>query len=161
MRENLSINYAPVQFRSRDVQLWLPSRVEMLVAWGNKPFYRTHTFSNFELFSVGTGQRLGAPQESYSFTNISDQDVNGQLTLTPVGGRSLAPVSIAFTIPSGHSVYKTVGPGKDLDISPDAIASARFVYAGAPGVIHAEAKLTSASTLEIVPESQVPATSHE
>jgi tetratricopeptide (TPR) repeat protein len=160
-REDLSIDYAPVQFRSRDVQLWLPSRAELLVDLGNKPFYRTHTFSKFELFSVGTGQQLGAPKESYSFTNISDQDIDGELTVTPVGGRSLSPISIAFTIPSRRSIYKTVGHGKDLDISPDSIASARFVYAGAPGVIQAEAKLTSASTLEIVPESRSPATPHE
>jgi tetratricopeptide (TPR) repeat protein len=156
-RERLSIDYAPVQFHSRDIQLWLPSRAELLVAWGNKDFYRTHAFSNFQLFSVGTGQTLGAPKESYSFTNLSDQDVNGQLTITPLLGRSLTPVSITFTIPPRRSVYKTVGRGKDLDISADSIASARFVYVGVPGIVHVEAKLTSASTLEIVPQSQSPA----
>jgi tetratricopeptide (TPR) repeat protein len=154
LRERLSIDYAPVQFHSRDSQLWLPSRAELLVAWDNKAFYRTHTFSNFQLFSVGTVEQRGAPAESYGFTNLSDQDVSGQLTITPLGG-SLAPISITFTIPSRHSVYKAVGHGKDLDIAPDSIASARFVYAGLPGSIQGEATLTSSSTLEIVPESQI------
>jgi tetratricopeptide (TPR) repeat protein len=153
-RENLSIDYAPVQFHSRGSQLWLPSHAEMLVSLNGQFFYRTHDFSNFQLFSVSTDQKLGAPRESYSFTNLSDRDVSGQLTVTLLG-HSLLPISITFTIPSRQSVYKIVGPGRDLDISPDLIASARFVYAGIPGSIQAEAILTNASTLEIVPESQV------
>ena len=157
LREHLSIDYAPVQFHSRDSQLWLPSHAELLVALDNKAFYRTHAFSNFQLFSVGTGEKQGAPREFYSFTNLSDQDVNGQLTITPVLGRWLTPISITFTIPPRRSVYKAVGPGKDLDISADSIASARFAYVGVPGAIQAEATLASVSTLEIVPEPPVPA----
>jgi tetratricopeptide (TPR) repeat protein len=157
LRERLSIDYAPVQFHSRDSQLWLPSHAELLVALDNKAFYRTHAFSNFQLFSVGTGEKQGAPREFYSFTNLSDHDVNGRLTITPVLGRSLTPISVTFTIPPRRSVYKAVGPGKDLDISADSIASARFAYVGVPGAIQAEATLANASTLEIVPEPPVPA----
>src|SRR5262249_28079370 len=82
-----------------------------------KAFFRTHSFSNFTLFSVGAGQKLGAPKESYTFTNLTDQDVRGQLTITPVAGLSLPPLSITFTIPPRQSVFKAVGPGKDLNIS--------------------------------------------
>lgn len=155
LRERLSIDYAPVQFHSQDLQLWLPSHAELLVARDNKAFYRTHTFSNFQLFSVGAGQKLQVPKEAYSFTNLTDQNVSGQLTITPVLGRSLTPISVTFTIPPRQIVFKAVGPGKDLDISSDSIASARFVYAGAPGAIEANASLISVSTLEIVPESQL------
>jgi tetratricopeptide (TPR) repeat protein len=152
-RERISIDYAPVQFRTRDVQLWLPSHAEVLLSRDNKAFFRTHSFSNFTLFSVGAGQKLEAPKESYSFTNLTDQDVRGQLTITPVAGLSLAPLSITFTIPPRQIVFKAVGPGKDLNISADSIASARFVYSGAPGAVEAGAALTSESTLEVVPES--------
>ena len=152
-RERISIDYAPVQFRTRDVQLWLPSHAEVLLSRDNKAFFRTHSFSNFTLFSVGAGQKLEAPKESYSFTNLTDQDVRGRLTITPVLGRSLAPLSITFTIPPRQIVFKAVGPGKELDIAADSIASARFVYSGAPGAVQAGAALTSESTLEVVPEA--------
>jgi hypothetical protein len=79
--------------------------------------------------------------------------VSGQLTVTPVLGHSLTPISVTFTIPARQSVYKVVGPGKDLDISAELIASARFVYTGAPGMIQGNATMASASTLEIVPQS--------
>jgi hypothetical protein len=52
---------------------------------------------------------------------------------------------------------KAVGPGKDLNISPESIESARFVYEGVPGVIQADALLTRPSTIEIVPETPVAA----
>jgi tetratricopeptide (TPR) repeat protein len=152
LRERVSIDYAPVQFHSRDVQLWLPSHAELLVSRDNKAFYRTHSFSNFQLFSVGTGQQLQVRKESYSFKNLTDGDVSGQLTITPKEGSSLTPVSITFTIPARQVVIKLVGPGKDLNISPDSIGSARFVYSGSPGAVQADAMLTRESTLEVVPE---------
>jgi tetratricopeptide (TPR) repeat protein len=155
-RESISIDYAPVNFHSTDLQLWLPSHAELLVARDNKAFYRTHTFTNFQLFSVSVGQKMRAPKEAYSFTNLTDHDVSGQLTITPVPGRSLGPISITFTIPPREVVFKAVGPGKDLDISAESIASARFVYVGASGAISANASLTSISTLEIIPESDLP-----
>jgi tetratricopeptide (TPR) repeat protein len=155
-QEHLSIEYAPVKFHSKDVQLWLPQSADLFVEEDKLAFYRTHTFSNFQLFSVGMDQKVYTPKESYSFTNTSDQEIRGQLTVTPVLERSITPFSISFTIPPRGSVIKTVGHGKDLDIPPDWIASARFVYQGAPGAVEGDALLTKASTLEIVPESQLP-----
>jgi tetratricopeptide (TPR) repeat protein len=152
LRERVSIDYAPVQFHSREVQLWLPSHAELLVSRDNKAFFRTHSFSNFQLFSVGTGQQLQVRKESYSFKNLTDGDVNGQLTIIPKEGSSLSPISITFTIPPRQVVIKLVGPGKDLNISPDSIGSARFVYSGSPGAVQADATLIRESTLEIVPE---------
>jgi tetratricopeptide (TPR) repeat protein len=152
LRERVSIDYAPVRFRSRDVQLWLPSHAELLVSRDNKAFFRTHSFSNFQLFSVGTGQQLRVSKESYSFKNLTDGDVSGQLTITPVAGSSLSPVSITFMIPARQVVIKLVGPGKDLNISAESIGSARFVYSGSPGAVQADAMLTRESTLEVIPD---------
>ena len=152
LRERVSIDYAPVQFRSRDVQLWLPSHADLLISRDNKAFFRTHSFSNFQLFSVGTGQQLQVRKESYSFKNLTDGDVSGQLTITPKEGSTLSSVSITFTIPARQVVIKLVGPGKDLNISPESIGSARFVYSGSPGAVQADAMLTRESTLEVVPE---------
>jgi tetratricopeptide (TPR) repeat protein len=152
LRERVSIDYAPVQFRSRDVQLWLPSHADLLISRDNKAFFRTHSFSNFQLFSVGTGQQLQVRKESYSFKNLTDGDVSGELTITPKEGSTLSSVSITFTIPARQVVIKLVGPGKDLNISPESIGSARFVYSGSPGAVQADAMLTRESTLEVVPE---------
>ena len=152
LRERVSIDYAPVQFRTRDVKLWLPSHAELLVLRDNKAFFRTHSFSNFQLFSVGTGQQLQVSKESYSFKNLTDGDVSGQLTITPVAGSSLNPVSITFMIPARQVVIKLVGPGKDLNISSESIGSARFVYSGSPGAVQADAMLTRESTLEVIPD---------
>lgn len=152
LRERVSIDYAPVQFRSRDVQLWLPSHADVLISRDNRAFFRTHSFSNFQLFSVGTGQQLQVHKESYSFKNLTDGDVSGQLTITPKEGSSFSPVTIAFTIPARQVVIKLVGPGKDLNISADSIGSARFVYTGSPGAVQADAILTKESTLEVIPD---------
>src|SRR6202021_469508 len=125
--EHVSNYFAPVQFRSRDVQLWLPSHADLLISRDNKAFFRTHSFSNFQLFSVGTGQQLQVRKESYSFKNLTDGDVSGQLTITPKEGSALSSVSITFTIPARQVVINLVGSGKDLNISPESIGSARFV----------------------------------
>jgi tetratricopeptide (TPR) repeat protein len=152
LRERVSIDYAPVQFRSRNVQLWLPSHADVLVSRDNKAFFRTHSFSNFKLFTVGAGQQLQVLKESYSFKNLTDGDVSGELTITPKEGSTLSSISITFTIPARQVVLKLVGPGKDLNISPESIGSARFVYTGSPGAVQADAMLTRESTLEVVPE---------
>jgi tetratricopeptide (TPR) repeat protein len=152
-QEHMSIEYAPVQFHSQNLQLWLPHTAQLFVEWGKMSFYRTHTFSDFRLFSVGTEQTFEA-KESYSFTNLSDQKIDGRLTITPVLERAQTPVSITFTIPPRDRVTKTVGRGKDLDIPADWIAAARFVYYGAPGAVEGDASLTRTTTLEIVPEPQ-------
>jgi Tfp pilus assembly protein PilF len=156
-RDQVDIIYAPVKFRSRNLELWLPRSAEVFVEKEKYAYYRTHAFSDFQIFSVGTNQKIQAPKESYSFTNLSNKEILGRLTITPVMERSITPISITFTIPPQASVIKTVGRGKDLDIPPDWIASARFVYQGAPGIVEGDALLTNASTLEIVPESQLPA----
>jgi len=156
-QEHFSIQYEPVRFHSQNVQIWLPKTAELFVERNNTAFYRTHTFSHFQLFGVDVRQKIQAPKESYSFTNLSDREVIGKLTITPLPQRSLTPISISFKIPPLDSVSKVVGPGKDLDIPPDWIDSARFVYGGAPGIIEVSASLTNTSTLEIDPEPQLPA----
>ncbi len=155
MREHLTIDYRPVQFRSGGLQLWLPFKAELSVEMKKHAFYRTHSFSDFKLFNVTTEQKLQAPGESYRFANLSDTSIVGQLTVTPLPGRSLNPLCITFTIPAGQTVLKTVGLGKDVNIPSDAIGSARFLYAGAPGAVQADASLAHESVLEVVPGSQL------
>lgn len=155
-QERISIDYAPVQFRSEEQQMWLPQSAELYVERGRSHYYRRHTFSNFQVFTVGTEQKVHAPKESYAFTNNSNHEILGVLTVNPIPGGTLHEVSITFKIPAGGTVFKVVGPGKDVNFPAEDVDSARFAHNGPPGSIEANADFVKASTLELVPDSVVP-----
>ena len=57
----LAIDYAPVKFRTRNVEVWLPQFAE---TYDDSDYRRTiisHEFSNFMLFSVETKQETSSP----------------------------------------------------------------------------------------------------
>jgi VWFA-related protein len=59
----LAIDYAPVKFRTRNVEVWLPQFAE---TYDDSDYRRTiisHEFSNFMLFSVETKQETNAPSK--------------------------------------------------------------------------------------------------
>ena len=59
----LSIDYAPVQFRTRPVKIWLPQTVDAYYEFDDHRTIVYHTFTNFLLFSVDTIQKFDKPQE--------------------------------------------------------------------------------------------------
>jgi tetratricopeptide (TPR) repeat protein len=50
--EHLVIDYAPVQFQKRHIELWLPQSTSLFMAYRGHRFEVTHHFSEFQLFSV-------------------------------------------------------------------------------------------------------------
>jgi tetratricopeptide (TPR) repeat protein len=60
-REHISIEFASVQFRTRNEQLWLPQTAELYVEWDGHRFYRRHAFSNFKIFSTDATQEVHGP----------------------------------------------------------------------------------------------------
>jgi len=156
-QERMAIDYALVQFRTEEQQLWLPQSAELYVERSGSRYYRRHTFSNFKVFTVGTEQKVHAPKESYAFTNKSGREIFGVLTVNPIPGGATHEVSITFRIPAGGTVFKAVGPGKDVNFPPEEVESARFAHNGPPGSIDANAYFVKASTLELVPDTVVPA----
>jgi hypothetical protein len=152
-QDRVSIEYAPVRFRTHSQQLWLPQSADVYSERLGRRYYRRHTFSNFKIFVVDTNQKIQAPKESYEFTNTADRDVSGVLTVTPLPGKSLHPVTIKFKIPPGASVYKLVGPGKDINLPVDLVGSATFVHDGPEGAIKADAYLVKESTLDVISNS--------
>lgn len=58
----LSIDYAPVRFRTRDLQVWLPQAVDAYGDFGVRRSIISHRFSNFLLFSVQTNQIIDKPK---------------------------------------------------------------------------------------------------
>ena len=149
------INYGSVSFHSHKQQLWLPQSVEVYFDGRERRFYRTLTFSDFKIFTVDTDQSIHAPKESYCFTNTSDHDIAGVLVVSPVSGISLKAVSIRFIVPPGKSIYKVVGPGKDVSMPVDEVGSATFTHNGPADSIKADAYLVKESTLDVIADSPI------
>lgn len=59
----LSIDYAPVQFRTQNVRVWLPQAVDAYGDFGDHRTVIHHTFTNFMLFSVQTDQAIEKPKD--------------------------------------------------------------------------------------------------
>jgi hypothetical protein len=62
-RMYLSIDYAPVQFRTQNVRVWLPQAVDAYGDFGDHRTIVNHTFTNFLLYSVRTDDVIGKPTE--------------------------------------------------------------------------------------------------
>ena len=59
----LSIDYAPVQFRTRDVRIWLPQTVDTCCDFQDRRAMAYYAFTDFMLFSVETDEKVEKPQE--------------------------------------------------------------------------------------------------
>ena len=152
--EHTTIKYAPVEFRSRKLQVWLPQEAATYVERKGHRYYRRLVYSDFRLFNVDTAQNIQAPRGSYSFTNLSDQEITGVLTVVPKEGTQVEAVSLKIVVPSRRRVYKVVGPGKDVNLPGLAVESATFVHNGNAESIRVEADLAYETTLDVVPETE-------
>jgi len=149
--EHFAIDYKPVQFHSTGQHLWLPQTAELYVERKGKRFYRRHVYTDFRLFNVDASQKIQAPAQSFSFTNISDSDITGELTVeTPGDVTRIAPVTIRFSVPAHSQIFKLVGPGKDIELPPSAVESATFVHDGDPDAIKVDTRLARGTSLDIV-----------
>lgn len=148
--EHIVITYQPVKFRTQDRRLWLPRIVELYVERQGRRYYRRHTLSDFQLFTVDTTQNIQLAKESYGFSNETDLEIAGVLTVTPVAGTRLRPVSVSFKIPARGKVVKLIGPGKDIGIPVESVRSATFAHSGPPDSVKVDAHLSKESTLDVV-----------
>jgi tetratricopeptide (TPR) repeat protein len=60
--DHTAIEYGPVQFKNRKVEMWLPQTAEVYYDWRGKRTYRRHSFNNYLLFSVDDKQRISVPK---------------------------------------------------------------------------------------------------
>jgi hypothetical protein len=148
--EDIAISYRPVHFRTLDGQLWLPNVIDLYVERKGRRYYRRHTLTDFQLFTVEATQNIKFAKESYRFTNQTDHDIKGVLTVTPISGSKARPVSLSFTIPGGESVLKLVGQGKDIQMPVESIGSATFTHEGPHDAIQVDAHLSRESTLDVI-----------
>lgn len=56
------VDYGPVRFKDRNVEMWLPQSAELYSDWRGKRMHRRHSFSNYILFSVDEKQRISEPK---------------------------------------------------------------------------------------------------
>jgi hypothetical protein len=152
--EHFMIDYKPVQFRSTGQQLWLPQMAELYVERKGKRFYRRHSFSDFRLFNVDAAQSIQTPSESFSFTNTTDHDVQGELTVARRAGMDGDPVTLNFVVPAHGKVFKLVGPGKDVDLPVLAVGAATFVFDGDASAVKVDTHLLKETSLDVVPSAR-------
>ena len=152
-REHFAIDYQPVEFHSTSQKVWLPQVAELYVERRGRRFYRRHTYSEFMLFNVDAAQNIRTPGESFSFVNSTPRDISGELTVSLRDGLSGDPVILHFTVPAHGTIYKIVGPGKDIDLPPTAVGSATFVHDGDVDAIKVDTHLTRGASLDVVAHS--------
>ena len=153
--EHTIIRYLPIEFRSQKLQIWLPQEAATYVVRKGHRYYRRLAYTDFRLFNVDTAQNIEAPKGSYSFINMSDNEVTGVLTVVPREGTHVEAVSLRIVVPSRKRVYKVVGPGKDVNLPGSAVESATFVHNGKTESIRVEADLSYATTLDVIPETEI------
>lgn len=56
--EHMVIDYSPVEFPTRQVRLWLPRSTDIYLVYHGHHYQRTHTFSQFHLFSVDSNETI-------------------------------------------------------------------------------------------------------
>lgn len=153
--EHFTIDYQPVQFRSTGQQLWLPQMAELYVERKGKRFYRRHVFSDFMLFNVDASQNIQIPHESFSFTNLSDRSISGELKVERRGSANSDPITLWFAVPAHQRVFKLVGPGKDINLPISAVGDATFIHEGDPAAIKVDTHLSRESAIDVIPQTSI------
>jgi hypothetical protein len=59
--EHLVIDYAPVEFQKRHVELWLPQSTSLYMAYRGHRYEVRHNFSEFQLFLVDAQDAIKEP----------------------------------------------------------------------------------------------------
>ena len=152
--EHTTIKYLPVEFHSQKLQIWLPQEAATYVERKGHRYYRRLVYTDFRLFNVDTAQNIETPRGSYSFVNLSDQEITGVLTVIPKEGTQVEVVSLRIVVPSRKRVYKVVGPGQDVNLPGSAVESATFVHNGKAESMRVEADLAYATTLDVIAETE-------
>ena len=61
--EHQVVEYGPVPFQKRNVQLWLPQSAEIYLDFRRHRYYRKHSFDHYMLFSVDADEKRKDPKQ--------------------------------------------------------------------------------------------------
>jgi tetratricopeptide (TPR) repeat protein len=59
--DHTAIEYGPVHFKSRNLDMWLPQTAEVYYDWRGRRSHRRHSFRNYLLYAVDDKQRISVP----------------------------------------------------------------------------------------------------
>jgi tetratricopeptide (TPR) repeat protein len=62
LTEHQVIEYGPVRFPKKDVELWLPKSADLYFDFRKHRYYRRHSFDHFMLFSTDTDEKVAGPK---------------------------------------------------------------------------------------------------
>jgi len=60
--DHATIEYGPVHFKARNLDMWLPQNAEVHYDWKGRRSHRRHSFKNYLLFSVDEKQKISEPK---------------------------------------------------------------------------------------------------
>ena len=60
--DRAAIEYGPVHFQSRNLDMWLPQIAEVFYDWRGRRSHRRHSFKNYLLFSVDDKEQIADPK---------------------------------------------------------------------------------------------------
>ena len=63
LADHALVDYGPVHFKNRNVEMWLPRNAEVYFDWMGKRVHRRHSFDNYMLFSVDEKQMIAEPKQ--------------------------------------------------------------------------------------------------
>jgi tetratricopeptide (TPR) repeat protein len=63
LTEREVVDYGPVQFRSKNTELWLPIKADLYLDLRKHRYYRQHSFSHFMLFSTDSQDKVSGPKQ--------------------------------------------------------------------------------------------------
>ena len=75
--DHASVEYGPVNFRERKVDMWLPQHAEFYYDWQGHRGHRIHLFQNYLLFSVTDKEHIFAPKTEDTSSSVSPDSGTG------------------------------------------------------------------------------------
>ena len=66
--DHTAVEYGPVYFKNRKVDMWLPQTAEVYYDWRGRRTHRRHSFKNYLLFAVDEKQRIEPPKAAQELT---------------------------------------------------------------------------------------------
>jgi hypothetical protein len=63
LSEHQIVEYGPVHFQKRDLDLWLPKSADLYFDFRRHRYFRRHSFDHFMLFGVDSEEKRSAPKE--------------------------------------------------------------------------------------------------
>jgi len=60
--EHIAVEGSAVNFRTENIDLWLPRSGEVHFDWRGRRVHRRHSFENYLLFSIDENERIGSSQ---------------------------------------------------------------------------------------------------